>query len=162
MAEKTYPSLDEARAYARDFRSIPVSRTILSDIRTPVEVMRAIKRVSRHCFILESLEDSARWGRYTFLGYDPKLEITCIDGTVRLRSGTTMTIPHADPAEQIRRIIAENKSPRLAELPPFTGGLMGYFAYDSIKYTEPTLSLGGEDEEKFNDIDLMLFDKIIA
>ncbi|MBQ3388122.1 MAG: anthranilate synthase component I family protein [Thermoguttaceae bacterium] len=162
MAAKTFPTLDEARSLAADYRSIPVTRTILADIRTPVEVMRAIKRVSRHCFILESLEDSARWGRYTFLGYDPKLEITCIDGTVRLRSGTTMTIPHADPAEQIRRIIAENKSPRLAELPPFTGGLMGYFAYDSIKYTEPTLSLGGEDEEKFNDIDLMLFDKIIA
>ena len=162
MAEKTYPSLDEARAYARDFRSIPVTRTILSDIRTPVEVMRALKRVSRHCFILESLEDSARWGRYTFLGYDPKLEFTCLDGTVRLRSGTTVTIPDADPAEYIRRIIAENRSPRLPGLPPFTGGLMGYFAYDSIKYLEPTLKLDGRDEEKFNDIDLMLFDKIIA
>ena len=63
MSEKTYPSLDEAKTYARDFRSVPVSQTILSDIRTPVEVIRALKRVSRHCFILESLEDSARWGR---------------------------------------------------------------------------------------------------
>ncbi len=162
MSEKTYPSLDEAKTYARDFRSVPVSRTILSDIRTPVEVMRALKRVSRHCFILESLEDSARWGRYTFLGFDPKLEFTCADGVVRLRSGTTVTIPGADPAEYIRRIIGENRSPRLPGLPPFTGGLMGYFAYDSVKYVEPTLKLGGGDEEKFNDIDLMLFDKIIA
>lgn len=162
MAEKTYPSLEEAQGYARDYRSVPVSRTILADIRTPVEVMRALKRVSRHCFILESLEDSARWGRYTFLGYDPKLELTCIDGTVRLRSGTTVTIPDADPAEHIRKILVENKSPRVPGLPPFTGGLMGYFAYDLIKYAEPSLKLDGEDEEKFNDIDLMLFDKIIA
>ena len=44
MSEKTYPSLDEAKTYARDFRSVPVSRTILSDIRTPVEEMRALKR----------------------------------------------------------------------------------------------------------------------
>ena len=162
MTTQIYPSLDEARRYERDYRSVPVSRTILSDCRTPVEVLRALKAVSRHCFILESLEDSARWGRYTFLGYDPKLEFTCLDGTVRIRSGSTVTIENADPAVYIRQILAEYKSPRIAGLPPFTGGLMGYFAYDSIKYAEPTLDLDAEDSEHFNDIDLMLFDKLIA
>ena len=162
MKDNVYPSLAEAKRYGKDYRSVPVSRTILSDSRTPVEVLRALKAVSRHCFILESLEDAARWGRYTFLGYDPKLEFTCLDGTVRIRSGTTVTIPGADPSAYIRQIIAENKSPRLPGLPPFAGGLMGYFAYDSIKYTEPTLDLEAADEERFNDIDLMLFDKIIA
>ena len=162
MNDKTYPALDEARRYARDYRSVPVSRTILSDCRTPVEVLLALKAVSRHCFILESLEDSARWGRYTFLGYDPKLEFTCADGTVRIRSGTVVTIPDAKPADYIRQILAENASPRLPGLPPFTGGLMGYFAYDSVKYAEPTLDLSAEDEEHFNDVDLMLFDKLIA
>ena len=162
MKNDVYPSLAEARRYERNYRSVPISRTILSDSRTPVEVLRALKAVSRHCFILESLEDAARWGRYTFLGYDPKLEFTCLDGTVRIRSGTAVTIPNADPAGYIRQILAENKSPRLPGLPPFTGGLMGYFAYDSIKYAEPTLDLEAADEERFNDIDLMLFDKIIA
>jgi len=162
MKKDVYPSLAEARRYERNYRSVPISRTILSDSRTPVEVLRALKAVSRHCFILESLEDAARWGRYTFLGYDPKLEFTCLDGTVRIRSGTAVTIPNADPAGYIRQILAENKSPRLPGLPPFTGGLMGYFAYDSIKYAEPTLDLEAADEERFNDIDLMLFDKIIA
>ena len=157
-----YPTLAEAKQYAKEYRSVPVSRTILSDSRTPVEVLRALKAVSRHCFILESLEDAAQWGRYTFLGYDPKLEFTCLDGTVLIRSGTTVTIPNADPAKYIRQIIAENKSPRLPGLPPFTGGLMGYFAYDFIKYAEPTLDLDAADEERFNDIDLMLFDKIIV
>ena len=162
MKNDVYPSLAEARRYERNYRSVPISRTILSDSRTPVEVLRALKAVSRHCFILESLEDAARWGRYTFLGYDPKLEFTCLDGTVRIRSGTAVTIPNADPAGYIRQILAENKSPRLPGLPPFTGGLMGYFAYDSIKYAEPSLDLEAADEERFNDIDLMLFDKIIA
>ena len=162
MNDKVCPSLEEARRYARDYRSVPVSRTILSDCRTPVEVLRALKAVSRHCFILESLEDSARWGRYTFLGYDPKLEFTCLNGTVHIRSGSTVTIPNAAPADYIRQILADYKSPRLAGLPPFTGGLMGYFAYDSIKYAEPTLDLDAPDEERFNDIDLMLFDKLIA
>ncbi|MBE6997575.1 MAG: anthranilate synthase component I family protein [Ruminococcaceae bacterium] len=162
MNDKTYPALDEARQYERDYRAVPISRTILSDCRTPVEVLRALKAVSRHCFILESLEDSSRWGRYTFLGYDPKLEFTCLDGTAHLRSGTDVTIPNARPAELIRQILAENTSPRLPDLPPFTGGLMGYFAYDSIRYAEPTLDLDAPDEEQFNDIDLMLFDKLIA
>ena len=162
MKENIFPSLDEARQYERDFRSVPVSRTILSDSRTPVEVLRALKAVSRHCFILESLENAARRGRYTFLGYDPKLEFTCRDGAVQIRSGTTVTIPNAQPASYIRQIIAENKSPRLPGLPPFAGGLMGYFAYESIRYAEPTLDLDCRDEEQFNDIDLMLFDKVIA
>ena len=162
MNDKVCPTLEEARRYERDYRSVPVSRTILSDCATPLEVLRALKAVSRHCFILESLEDSARWGRYTFLGYDPKLEFTCLNGTVRIRSGSTVTIPDAEPADYIRQILDAYKSPRLAGLPPFTGGLMGYFAYDAIKYAEPTLNLDAPDEERFNDIDLMLFDKVIA
>ena len=84
MKSTVYPTLPEAKRYGKEYRSVQVSRTILSDSRTPVEVLRALKAVSRHCFILESLEDAARWGRYTFLGYDPKLEFTCLDGTVRI------------------------------------------------------------------------------
>ena len=107
MNNQLYPSLAEARRYEKDYRSVPVSRTVLSDCRTPVEVLRALKAVSRHCFILESLEDSARWGRYTFLGYDPKLEFTCLDGTVHIRAGTDVTIPNAKPA----RFIASEACP---------------------------------------------------
>lgn len=162
MKKKTLPALDDVKQYAQEYRSVPVSRTILSDSRTPIGVLRALKAVSRHCFILESLEDSARWGRYTFLGYDPGLEFTCKDGTVQIRSTTTVTIKDADPAKYIRQIVEEHKAPRIPELPPFTGGLMGYFSYDSIKYAEPSLVLDGLDEERFNDVDLMLFEKIIA
>ena len=161
--EVTYhPTLEEAKVFAADYASVPVSRTIPADIRTPVEVLRILKAVSRHCFLLESMEDNTRWGRYTFLGYDPRLEFTCLDGTVRIHSGTELTVPDADPMKYLRQILEENKSPRLPELPPFAGGLMGYFAYDLIRYAEPTLDLSAEDGEHFNDIDLMLFDKVIA
>ena len=157
-----YPTLDEARAYCADYRTVPVTRTVLSDSRTPVEALRILKSVSRHCFILESLEDAERWGRYTFLGFDPKLEFTCRDSVVRIRSGTTLTFADADPAQYVRQIVEENRAPRIPGLPPFTGGLMGYFAFDSIRYAEPSLNLDAADDEGFNDIDLMLFDKIIA
>ncbi|MBW8383470.1 MAG: anthranilate synthase component I, partial [Youngiibacter sp.] len=71
------PKLGEAIELAGSYRRIPVSREILSDIRTPMEVLSALMAKSRHCFILESMENPENWGRYTFLGFDPKLEISC-------------------------------------------------------------------------------------
>ena len=142
---------------------MPVSRTLYSDIRTPVEVLRVLKGVSRHCYMLESLEDTDKWGRYTFLGYEPKMEVTCMDGVVRIRSGEgESVIEEGNPMEYIGHIIEENKSPRVEGLPTFTGGLVGYFSYDTIKYSEPELKLDASDEEGFKDVDLMLFDKVIA
>lgn len=160
--DNLYPCYEDVVAYGREYKSVPVARTLPADIRTPIEVLRILQGVSRHCFILESLESSTQWGRYTFLGYDPQLEFTCLDGTLTITGGDKRVIENAHPAEHIREIIEGNRSPRIEGLPPFTGGLMGYFAYDSIKYAEPTLDVDALDEEEFNDIDLMLFNKIIA
>lgn len=163
MQELYYPSLEEAKTYEQDYSMIPISKTILSDGYTPVEVMRKLKKVSRHCFLLESLEDTNQWGRYTFLGYHPTLEFTCINGMVTIRQGENIQqYETKNPGEYIREIVKEYKSPRMKDMPPFTGGLMGYFSYDYIKYPEPSLNLDAEDEEGFNDVDLMLFDKLIA
>ena len=76
-----YPTLEEARQIAGtgDFRSIPITREILSDFTTPIQAMRILRTESSHCFLLESAADSAQWGRYTFLGFDPTLEVTCAD-----------------------------------------------------------------------------------
>lgn len=157
------PSLSEAKALQASYRTVPVSRAIFSDIKTPIDVLRILKTVSSHCFILESLESPERWGRYTFLGFDPTLEMTCKDGRLVLKSNGQTTVEQTEnPGLAIQKIIAENQSPRLPYLPPFTGGLVGYFSYDYIKYSEPTLSLDAEDAEGFNDMDLMLFDKVIA
>ncbi|MDD3065356.1 MAG: anthranilate synthase component I [Endomicrobiaceae bacterium] len=153
------PSLKDVSHLLKDYRIIPVSRTIYSDVRTPIEVLKILKSISRHCYMLESLEDSTNWGRYTFLGYDPKLEFTCTNGIVTLNGKSINT---NNPNQYIRQILDEYKSPKFAYLPPFTGGLVGYFSYDYIKYGEPTLNLDAKDEEKFKDIDLMLFDKVIA
>lgn len=156
------PTLEKAKTLQKDFRTVPVSCEILSDTITPIEVLQILKNVSRHCYLLESIEDSEKWGRYTFLGYDPKLEITCTDGEVTINAGTQIKVQTKHPGEYIKKIIEENQSPRFPELPTFTGGLVGYFSYDYIKYAEPSLKLDAEDEEGFKDVDLMLFDKVIA
>ena len=138
---------------------MPISCEILSDICTPIEAMQILKNVSTHCYLLESAQANEKWGRYTFLGYDPKLEITCVNGTLRTGDVTMQT---EDPSAVLRQILARYKSPRLPGLPPFTGGLVGYFSYDYLGYSEPKARTAAADTEAFKDVDLMLFDKVIA
>lgn len=159
-----YPSLETVTQFQKtgEYFRIPVKEEMYMDMLTPIQVVRILKRVSRHCFLLESAEQSQKWGRYTFLGYDPGLTVTCLDGVVKISSTTEFVTDQENPKDVIRRILAENRAPRLKEMPPFSGGLVGYFAYDYIKYSEPVLNLDAKDEESFHDLDLMLFDKVIA
>ncbi len=158
-------SLEEARKLSQGYKIVPVSKEILSDITTPMQVLRILKGQSRHCFMLESVENQEKWGRYTFLGYDPKLEITCTDGVMTVKNShediiDTREVKH--PGTFIKEILQEYTSPKVKGLPTFTGGLAGYFSYDYIKYSEPGLKLDAAGQEGFKDVDLMLFDKIIA
>ncbi len=155
------PSLNDLQEIRKQgiYRTAPVSMEILSDIKTPIEVLKILKNVSDHCYLLESVADNEKWGRYTFLGYDPSLEITCLNGQMKIGS---LTFETTDPGSYIRQVVADHKSPRFDYLPSFTGGLVGYFSYDYLKYAEPTLRLDAEDTEGFKDVDLMLFDKVIA
>lgn len=162
------PELNEVKKMAESgaYRRIPVYRELLCDRFTPVEVMRTLKAVSRHCYLLESADSHQLWGRYTFLGYDPVLELTCTNGKLKIRekhSGKFKAyekiVEH--PKDAIQEILNAYKSPVIEELPPFTGGLVGYFSYEYIQYGEPVLKkLFNEGD--FCDVDLMLFDKVIA
>ena len=158
------PSIEliKEKAAGGNYKVAPVMKCMPADFITPIETMRILKNVSKHCFMLESVEDAKQWGRYTFLGYDPILEITCANHELTVNAGTTIT-EHVDhPGDYVRKILAENKSIRFDDMPSFTGGLVGYFAYDYIKYAEPTLVLNAKDDENFKDMDLMLFDKVIV
>ena len=150
--------IEELKATGK-YKVVPVSCEFLSDFTTPIETLRVLKNVSKHVYLLESARADDRWGRYTFLGYDPKLSITC-DGGI-LKAGD-LSIETTSPADYIRQILEEYKSPGFDEMPPFTGGLVGYFSYDYIGYSEPKLRRDIKDEEGFKDVDLMLFDKVIA
>lgn len=158
---KVLPGLEDVKRYSAEekYKVLPVSCEMLSDICTPIEAMRILKNVSTHCYMLESVAENEKWGRYTFLGFDPKLEITCMNGVMKVGN---ITFPVEDPAVYLRQILADYKSPRLDYLPPFTGGLVGYFSYDYLTYSEPTAKCEAEDTEAFKDVDLMLFDKVIA
>ena len=159
-----FPSLDRVKAIAPGYDIVPVYMEILSDVRTPISVLKALKQVSSHTYLLESADNSNHWGRYSFLGYDPKIELFCKNHKMTIKDGTTRTFECSDPAAEIRNVLSQYKSPRLEELPTFTGGFVGYFACEYIRYIEPTLDFPTPDDDSsmVNDVDLMLFDKVIA
>lgn len=159
-----YPSYEEAVQIIEggDYKRIPLKIELCADMITPLMAIRRLKKVSRHVFLLESAETDKKWGRYTFVGFDPTLEFTCQNGVLRIKSGMEIKEGTMHPGDTIRRIIADNRSPVIEDMPPFTGGLVGYFSYDYIKYSETTLNLNADDEESFKDVDLMLFDKIVV
>lgn len=171
-----YPSLEQVKQIASrgDYRRIPVCMEMLSDSYTPVEVMKILRKASRHCYLLESASQSEVWGRYSFLGYDPGMEITCLDDILTIRETmpdgveqkTIKKIDH--PGDVLREILDRYKTPQMEDMPSFTGGLVGYFSYDYIKYSEPKLKplmksrVEERENQDFRDMDLMLFDKVIA
>ena len=165
-----HPSLDEVRKLASTgkYKRIPVMMEMLSDSFTPIEVMRIIRNASHQCYLLESASQTETWGRYTFLGYNPNIEVTCQDGNlfIRKNDGLSKTLIEerkvTHPNETLREILAKYKSPQLDGFPTFTGGLVGYFSYDYIKYAEPKLGLKCDPEDDFKDMDLMLFNDVIA
>ncbi len=164
-----YPSLDEAKKLAASgaYCRIPISLELYADRFTPVEVMRTLRAASHHCFLLESAEDNQQWGRYSFLGYAPLLELTCSGNTLRIRYDPeseqcrteTRTVSH--PGHAIREILRAYHSPKLPGHPPFTGGLVGYFSFEYLQYAEPSLQENIPAGGDFLDADLMLFDKVI-
>ena len=172
-----YPNIEDVKEIAKDksYKRIPISYEIFSDTKTSIEVLRRLRILSNHCYMLESVEDSKNWGRYSFLGFNPILEITCQDGDLRIKGKSSFSdceiedesercfsVKTDNPGEYIRQIVEENKSPKLDNIPPFSGGLVGYFSYDYIKYSEPSLTLDAQNQDAFKDVDLMLFDKVIA
>ena len=163
---KTNISLDKVKETAelKIYKKVAVSSEILADVRTPIELLRILKAVSKHTYILESAEENLTWGRYTFLGFEPKLEISLNNHRIKIKDkdGIKLEEKCMDPAKYIREILKEYKSPKQEELPSFTGGLVGYFSYDYIKYAEPKLKLEHSQGTDFKDMDMMLFDKIIA
>ena len=103
---KISPTLTEVKEIAKTgkYDILPVSCEILSDFITPIEAMRILQNVSTHCYLLESAQANEAWGRYTFLGYDPKLEINCIDGHMKLGKLSVETENPSDRFFQSTRV----------------------------------------------------------
>ncbi len=163
MNQTTFEEIKNISARG-NYKRIPIKREILADVRTPLEVLRALLKVSDHCFLLESVEDTRQWGRYSFLGYEPTMELTASGKnlTIRKSDGSIENIVTDHPGNYVKKLIADNKAAVMEDFPPFTGGLVGYFSYDYMQYGEPSLNFKANNPHDFKDMDLMLFDRLIV
>lgn len=155
-----YPDCDEIVKLAKDYDIIPVCKEIYADVITPITLLRKLSGISKRYYLLESIEGGEKWGRYSFLGYDPMMRVFCKNSTVTIENGEETETRQTDrPLDVLRDIMKHYRAPRLTGLPPFAGGFVGYFAYAMIGYAEPALHI---KKGNFNDYDMMLFDKVIA
>lgn len=157
----TKPTKNEVREKYGAYKTVPISCELRADI-TALETLKKLKKISSHCYMLESAEDADNTGRYTFLGFDPQAEVSCKDYNVTVIDRYGVKSAKDNPKKYIAEMLEQHKSPRIDGLPSFTGGLVGYFSYDYVKYSEPSLRLDATDDGSFKDVDLMLFDKVIA
>lgn len=126
-----YPSLEMLEKLdLKSYDLVPIKKEIYSDMITPIELMRKLKQYSKHVYMLESHEDKTKWGRYTFIGFDPKSEITCYNKMMKV-DDKIFKVTH--PKEYIRKVLNEHRSLKLEGFPTFTGGLVGYFSFDHFK-----------------------------
>ena len=154
-----YPDYETAKQYEKDYDIIPVCREIYADVVTPITLLRKLAQIDSRFFLLESVEGGNKWGRYSFLGVNPLLQISAKAGVVTLKSGAIEQKMQRDPMDALREQLNRYKSPKIDQMPSFTGGFVGHFSYEMIGYAEPKLKLKSSE---FDDYNLMLFDKVIA
>lgn len=154
------PSVEQVSEYAAEYDLVPVQQEIYADVVTPILLLRKIAKSKKNYYLLESVEGGEKWGRYSFLGYDPVMRVTCREKeVVILENEEKKKIETEDSLEVIREIMKKHRAPKITGMPPFAGGFVGYFAYALIAHAEPKLSI---KRGEFADFDLMLFDKVIA
>ncbi|MFC5699897.1 anthranilate synthase component I [Cohnella faecalis] len=154
--------LQQVIAMAGRYNVIPVVRTLLADTETPIRVFQHLSRDKR-AFLLESVEGGVKWARYSFIGTDPFLVLKLKKNEVSLeQGGKTETHTTNRPLELLREKLRGYRSPSLPELPPFTGGAIGFFGYDLLQYYEKKLPPHDVDDLQMDDMQFMFCDRIIV
>ena len=160
------PTLDEARELCREANLIPVRRTFIADCETPVSALLKL-REEGPCFLLESAEQG-RLGRWSFLGFRPKAtlrwsggELTESRGERESNAESLHTEPAADPYAAVADYLARYDAADVDGLPPFSGGVVGFFGYDLVRSVEP-LGDPNPDPVGLPDMALMVADVVCA
>ncbi len=133
-----YPQRSEFRAMAQKGNLIPVCLEVLADTQTPVSALAKIYDDHGPVFLLESMEGGERWGRYSFLGNSATRTVRVFRDEVEIEGGPKKEriIHHGDPLKVLRSLMAQYKPVRLARLPRFWGGLVGFFSYEFVSFFE--------------------------
>ena len=164
MATFVTPSLPSAPEFlklSRKHSLVPVYRTVVADLETPVSAFLRIAAEEPEAFLLESVEGGEHVGRYTFIGIEPYKKMVSRGTRITVREGRRSRTFDGDIFEELKRALSGHTPARLPGLPPFTAGAVGFFAYDVVRQIEKLPSLA-KDELGVPDACLMFFDQVLA
>ena len=153
------PNIKQIEKMANDYSLIPICKEIYGDIITPITLLKKISKRSQKYFLFESAEVGERWARYSFLGFDPIMHISCKNNELIIKGKNKQHLHTDKPFDFLRKLMSQYKAPKMQGMPPFSGGLVGTFSYEMIRYAEKDLRL---KDNEMKDFDLMFFDKVIA
>lgn len=159
-----YPSVNETKEYLKNYGTVPVFYELLTDSFTPVRMFSILKENYDNCFILESVDNSNRWGRYSFIGLNPKAEIRVKDKKAEMiySDGRKEIMDASDPVRLFSGLMEKYRSPKFINRPKLTGGLIGYFGYDMARYYEKKLVNVPEDDLGMPDANMFIYNEIVA
>ncbi|MCM1578941.1 MAG: anthranilate synthase component I [Ruminococcus sp.] len=160
-----YPSLEEAKQLLKSYGTVPVFHELLTDNFTPVRMFAILKENYENCFILESVDNSNQWGRYSYIGLNPKLEIRVTDKKAEFiyTDGRREEKDGSDPIGLFSGLMEKYRSPKFIGRPKLTGGLIGYFGYDMARYYEKKLyGKSPKDDLKMPDANMFIYNELVA
>ncbi len=146
---------------ARTHTLVPVYRTLTADLETPVSAFLRLAADEPECFLLESVEGGEKVGRYTFIGVRPYRKILARGNHIEVSEGGKLSNFEGDVFALLKDALHGHKPARLAGLPPFTAGAVGFFSYDAVRQIERLPSLA-KDDLGMPDACLMFFDEVLA
>ena len=133
-----FPGIAAFSESARHAEVIPVYRQLLADHLTPVSAFELLSRDAAHCFLLESVVGGEKIARYSFIATSPSVVYQATGPAATISRGTEIvhSFQTSDPLADLQKLIPPKKYERNPKLPTFTGGLVGYAGYDTIRYYE--------------------------
>jgi anthranilate synthase component I len=153
-----HPGLEEVRRLAREHTLVPVRHTFIDDTETPVSAYLKL-RGAGPSFLLESAEQGQRFGRWSFLGVQPRRLIRLDHGTLTIDGEP---VAAGDPFAAVQAELDRYRLAPLAGLPPFAGGAVGLFGYDLARVAEPAIGPAAPDDLGLPDLALMVSDVLLA
>lgn len=155
------PNRAEFLRLARTYTLVPVVRRLTADLETPVSAFLRLAASEPECFLLESVEGGEKVGRYTFIGVRPYQRVVARGRTLDVYHGKRRATVDADVFEFLKEALSGHRPARIAGLPPFTAGAVGFFAYDVVRQIEQ-LPATATDDLQLPDACLMFFHDVLA
>ncbi|MBX6359419.1 anthranilate synthase component I [Pseudacidobacterium ailaaui] len=159
--ETSLPSRAEFLKLAQAHTLVPVYRTLTADLETPVTAFLRLAADEPECFLLESVEQGEKIGRYTFIGIRPFRKIVSWGREIEITENGKKRRMEGDIFLLMKELLSSHRPARIAGLPPFTAGAVGFFAYDVVRQIE-RLPVKAKDDLEVPDACLMFFHEVLA